>query len=114
LFTHGEAPNSELFLPDTPTKQSEPFMTKKSTQTNWERLRQMTEDDIEQAALSDPDAQPTTLEFWKDAKVVMPTPKHVITIRVSGPVLDFFKRQGKGYQSRMNAVLEAYVKAQQA
>jgi uncharacterized protein (DUF4415 family) len=86
----------------------------KTSKTDWEYLRQMADDEIEQAALSDPDALPLPAEFWKDAKVVMPSPKHVITIRVSGPVLDFFKRQGKGYQSRMNAVLEAYVKAQQA
>ncbi len=30
-------------------------------------------------------------------------------MRVDDDVLDFFKRGGSGYQSRMNAVLRAYV-----
>ena len=50
--------------------------------------------------------------FWKNAEVVesygTTTP---ITLRVKTSVLEAFKADGKGYQTRMNAVLEAYVKA---
>ena len=43
--------------------------------TDWEGLEAMSEDEINEAAASDPDAQPTDAEFWQDAKVVMPTGK---------------------------------------
>ena len=46
-----------------------------NTQTDWERVKNMTESEIEEAAASDPDAQPTDEAFWKDAHVVMPQPK---------------------------------------
>ena len=35
----------------------------------------MSEDEINEAAASDPDAQPTDADFWKDATVVMPQRK---------------------------------------
>lgn len=41
-------------------------------------------------------------------------PKASVTLRVDREVLEWFKRQGKGYQKRMNAVLKAYVKAHKA
>ena len=46
-------------------------------------------------------------EFWKNAKVVFPQSKKAVTIRIDGDVLDWFKGAGKGYQSRMNAVLRS-------
>lgn len=48
-------------------------------------------------------------EFWKNAKVVMPDRTQPVTLRVKQSVLDAFKSEGKGYQTRMNAVLESYV-----
>ena len=80
--------------------------------TDWERLRRMTDEEIEQAASSDPDAPPTDFEFWQDAQVVRPRETERVTLRLDREVLDFFRRQGRGYQSRMNAVLQAYVDAQ--
>lgn len=48
-------------------------------------------------------------EFWENAKVVFPASKKAVTIRIDGDVLDWFKKAGKGYQSRMNAVLRSYM-----
>ncbi|MDE0300435.1 MAG: hypothetical protein OXN17_17490 [Candidatus Poribacteria bacterium] len=42
------------------------------TQTDWERVKNMSEAEINAAAASDPDAQPTDEAFWKDAHVVIP------------------------------------------
>jgi len=80
-------------------------------QPDWDALKTMIDDDIQQRALSDADAQPTTKADWNKARVIMPEsdPKQAITMRVSPKVIAFFKEAGKGYQSRMNAVLEAYV-----
>ena len=85
----------------------------KDTQTEWERVKNMTESEIEAGSASDPDAQPTDAAFWKDAEVVIPQPKHAISLRVDSDVLKWFKSQGRGYQTCMNAVLRAYVEAQQ-
>ena len=50
-------------------------------------------------------------EFWSKAALVLPEPKTAISIRVDGDVLEWFKSQGRGYQSLMNAVLKSYVDA---
>jgi uncharacterized protein (DUF4415 family) len=49
--------------------------------------------------------------FWKHAKLEMPRPKKAISLRVDQEVLDWFKKSGRGYQSRMNAVLRSYVQS---
>lgn len=51
-------------------------------------------------------------DFWKHAKVVYPeAPKEQITVRLDADILEWFKTQGRGYQTRMNAVLRSYVDA---
>lgn len=54
-------------------------------------------------------------DFFETAKLIMPTgaTKTPISMRVDDDVLDWFKSQGKGHLSRMNAVLRAYYQAQQ-
>ncbi len=50
--------------------------------------------------------------FWKNAQVVYPEgPKAQVTVRVDGDVLRWFKAQGRGYQTRINAVLRSYYEA---
>ena len=77
--------------------------------TDWKKLESMTEEVIDEAARSDPDAQPTDAEFWKDAELVMPEPKEPVTLRIDKDVVDWFRKQGRGYQTRINAVLRAYM-----
>ena len=48
--------------------------------------------------------------FWDDAEVVAPTAKRPISLRLDEDVLDWFRRSGPRYQTRMNAVLRMYVK----
>jgi uncharacterized protein (DUF4415 family) len=83
----------------------------KPLKTDWERVKALRDEEIEEAARSDPDAAPTDLEFWKRAKLVYPEGKQPITLRVDREVLVWFKAKGPRYQSRMNAVLKAYVEA---
>ena len=49
--------------------------------------------------------------FWKDAKVEYPKNKKPVTMRIDRDVLEWFKSTGKGYQTRINAVLRSYVEA---
>ena len=81
--------------------------------SDWERVDALTDDDIDQAIADDPDASPALDDaFWRNAEILDPRhEKRTITMRVDDDVLDFFKRGGPGYQSRMNAVLRAYVYA---
>lgn len=51
--------------------------------------------------------------FFENAKILKPVSKEQITIRFDKDVLDWFKQDGRGYQSRMNSVLRAYVQTQQ-
>jgi uncharacterized protein (DUF4415 family) len=46
---------------------------------------------------------------WSDAVVVLPRKKKAISIRLDDDVIDFFKSQGEGYQTRMNAVLRHFM-----
>jgi uncharacterized protein (DUF4415 family) len=48
----------------------------------------------------------------KDLTLELPVPKKPVSIRLDAEVLDWFKGQGRGYQTKINAVLKAYMKAQ--
>lgn len=52
--------------------------------------------------------------FWREAELVRPDGTERITLRVKRSVLDHFRAPGRGYQTRINRVLESYVKAQRA
>jgi uncharacterized protein (DUF4415 family) len=50
--------------------------------------------------------------FWAKVEIVSPDLTQPVTLRVKKSVLQFFQgKHKKGYQSRMNTVLESYVKA---
>jgi uncharacterized protein (DUF4415 family) len=71
------------------------------------RVRKMTERDI--ARTSPPELVDLPADFWDDAVVVGPVIKQAISLRVDPDVLEWFRAQGPRYQSRMNAVLRAYM-----
>ena len=50
--------------------------------------------------------------FWQRAKLLKPDRTEQITLRIKRSVLNHFKASGKGYQTRINRVLESYVRAQ--
>lgn len=51
-------------------------------------------------------------QFWENATIVKPPTKQAISIRLDQDTLEWFKSQGKGYQSLINAVLRSYVEHQ--
>jgi len=51
--------------------------------------------------------------FWHHAKVVVPPGKTSVHLRLDKDVLAWFKAQGRGHLTRMNAVLRAYMEAHQ-
>ncbi|WP_424102505.1 BrnA antitoxin family protein [Moorena producens] len=50
--------------------------------------------------------------FWENAKMVKPITKKAISIPLDSDIIDWFKSQGKGYQSSINNVLRSYVNHQ--
>jgi uncharacterized protein (DUF4415 family) len=46
---------------------------------------------------------------WTNAVMPEQSRKKLISLRVDPEVLEFFKAQGPGYQTRINAVLQAYM-----
>ncbi len=78
--------------------------------TDWDRLSRLTDEDVHAALASDPDARPTDDAFWKGARVVMPKRKETVTMRLDADLLEWF-RQERGYQTRINAILRAYMGA---
>jgi uncharacterized protein (DUF4415 family) len=53
------------------------------------------------------------VDFWKQAKVVLPRSKQTVTIRLDADLLGWLRQQ-KGYQTRINAVLRTYMDAQKS
>jgi uncharacterized protein (DUF4415 family) len=76
--------------------------------TDWAKVDALTEEDIARAVASDPDAAPLDLD-WSKAKIYYPKGKLPVSLRVDADVFAFFKSNGRGYQTRMNAVLRSYV-----
>ena len=72
-----------------------------------DRLRRTSERAIQRS--SPPELADLPAEFWIEARLVHPVPKRPISLRVDEDVLGWFKAQGPRYQSRMNAVLRAYM-----
>jgi uncharacterized protein (DUF4415 family) len=59
-----------------------------------------------------PESEPMGEAFWKRAKVVMPRGKTSVHLRIDSDIFEWFKKQGEGHLTRMNAVLRSFVDAQ--
>jgi uncharacterized protein (DUF4415 family) len=87
--------------------------SKRATGTDWNRLRRSAPGAIRKGIAADRDARLTDAQFWKEAKVVLPTPKEIVTMRLDADLLRWFRRE-RGYQTRINAILRAYMQAHQS
>lgn len=80
--------------------------------------RPMTE--AEMAAMDDKDIDFSDIPeadagFWETARVFVPDrPKTPLNLRLDADVLEWFRGQGKGYQTRINAVLRSFYEAHRA
>jgi uncharacterized protein (DUF4415 family) len=76
-----------------------------------DELREMRERG-ETETRADAPALPLNAEFWDNACVVMPpSGKSSIHLRLDSDVLEWFKEQGRGHLTRMNAVLRSFMEA---
>lgn len=79
---------------------------KRKSKTDWARVDALKGEDIDYS-----DNPELGEDFFREA-VIWPGTKQQITLRLDPDVLEFFKKQGRGYQSTINAVLRKYMEAQ--
>jgi uncharacterized protein (DUF4415 family) len=78
------------------------------TLTDWARAEATTPEEVEAQIAADPDEAGMVVD-WDSVTTEMPKPKVELHMRIDGDVLDWFRQTGKGYQTRINAVLRSYV-----
>ncbi|MEM6842298.1 MAG: BrnA antitoxin family protein [Bacteroidota bacterium] len=91
--------------------------------TNWERINAITDEELEEMVKNDPDDVYLTDDqfgkgksYRKDEWIKQfeePKKKEQITLRLDEDILSFFRQTGRGYQTRINNALRAFVQAQQ-
>lgn len=77
---------------------------KNISQTDWDRVDALTDEEIDTS-----DIPPLGEDFFANAELRLPQAKQTITIRLDKDVLDWYKTQGKGYQTHINAILRSYM-----
>jgi uncharacterized protein (DUF4415 family) len=91
-------------------------MKKKSTtknsetgETDWKRIDAMKDEDIDFSDI--PEITPEMFARAVLRRNFKPIPrKKQLTLRVDSDVVDWYKKQGRGYQTRINSLLRAYMK----
>lgn len=81
--------------------------------TDWEQVKARTDAEIAEAIRNDPDAVDPGEEWLRSVQVPAPAvAKEQLTVRFDRDMVQWFRRQGRGYQTRMNAVLRSYFEAE--
>ncbi len=81
-----------------------------SSRTDLRRVDAQTDEELERIIAADEDESSVQAD-WAQAKLVLPKAKQSVHLRLEQEIIAFFKSQGKGHISRMQAVLKAYVDA---
>ncbi len=92
-------------------------MKKKSTtrtsETDWERVRNMKDEDIDFSDIPRLTEKDFANAIVRKGFKALPT-KQQITLRIDQDVITFFREQGQGYQTKINQLLRAYMDAHKA
>jgi len=83
------------------------------SRTDLAALAAMTDEQLEADIASDPDFRDVPENWHEAAQAVMPENKRLLSLRLDADIVDWFRAQGAGYQTRMNAVLKAFVMHEQ-
>ena len=94
-------------MSDTPiTKRSAGAL--KTGKTDFARIDRLTDEEIASAVSGDPDAAPLDID-WSKAEPIYPVRKKPVSIRLDEDIIAYFKQMGRGYQTRINAILRSYM-----
>ena len=83
------------------------MVTKYDKALSPSEIRSIRDEDIDFSDIPELDES-----FWRNAEIVRPDRTKQITLRIKRSVLEHFRAAGKGYQTRINQVLESYVRTQ--
>ena len=95
-------------FPSAKPREEKRHSSSKTSRTDWERARSMKEEDI---LLTEEHPE---LDLQHVVKVIRrhglkpAPPKASVSLRIDQDVLDWFKAQGPGYQTRINMILRAF------
>ena len=78
------------------------------TRSDWARAAALNSEEIEAQVAADPDEAGMAVN-WDSVTVELPKTKADLHMRIDRDVLDYFRGMGKGYQTRINAVLRSYI-----
>lgn len=85
---------------------------KRTGKTDWKRVDALTDADKVMAVQNDPDASEGSRDWFKNAIVLRPAmDKEPVTVRLDSDMVAWFRRQGRGYQTRINGILRSYYEA---
>ena len=93
-------------------KQIKARIARGEDRTNWNKIDAVSGTQLEASIRADVDdvrGEPD----WMEAIVGIPAPKDHINIRIDHDVLQWFRSNGKGYQTLMNNVLRAFFQTRQ-
>ena len=80
------------------------------SRTDWSKVDSITDEGLERLIAEDEDEQDVAPD-WTKAELVIPKPRQSVHLRLDRDTIRFFKDQGKGHITRMQAVLKAYADA---
>lgn len=81
------------------------------SKTDWKRVKAIAQGEVERLADKHDGRLP---EDWESMVAVgLPAAKQDIHIRLDGDILHWFKAHGRGYQTRINAVLRVFVQTRE-
>ena len=84
--------------------------TSKRSKTDWKRVDALSDTDIDFSENPEGTPEMFARAIVRNGLEPMP-PKQQVTLRLDADVLEWFKSQGRGYQTRINTLLRAYVDA---
>jgi uncharacterized protein (DUF4415 family) len=77
---------------------------KSLSKTNYKKVKKVPDKEIDYSDIPETDE-----EFWSDAEVLFPAKKRHVSIRLDDDIISWFKQFGRGYQTKINAVLRSYI-----
>jgi len=82
------------------------------SRTDFSKVDAMTDQKLERLIAKDKDE--AVRPDWTRAELILPQAKQSVHLRLEQETVEYFKSQGKGHISRMQAVLKSYVNAHRA